>query len=149
VWDNNHHIQAWMPYISRLHNDDPSWHIYANSILFDTFERLVELLTTMIDLNMWDFIWFIPKNMVFFFFGKVWFFKFMCPLLSLIMSSQSWCKNSFKLKGLESYLWSNSRMFYMYTFLRNVRASQRRLGIPILEGFFYYMYKVIVFPFIT
>jgi hypothetical protein len=24
MWDGNHHIQAWMPYISELHNDDPS-----------------------------------------------------------------------------------------------------------------------------
>jgi hypothetical protein len=23
VWDKNHRIQAWMPYISKLHNDDP------------------------------------------------------------------------------------------------------------------------------
>lgn len=51
VWDRNHHIQAWMPYSSRLHSNDSSWHIFANFILLDTFEGLVELLTTMINLN--------------------------------------------------------------------------------------------------
>ncbi len=51
VWDENHQIYAWMPYISILHNDDPSWHIFADIILFDTFERLVELFIVMTDLN--------------------------------------------------------------------------------------------------
>jgi len=37
-----------MFFISRLHNDDPSWYICANLILFDTFHGLVELFITII-----------------------------------------------------------------------------------------------------
>jgi hypothetical protein len=51
VWDTNHYIQTWMPYISRLHGDDPSWHIFVDSILFNTSKGLVEVLIAMIDLN--------------------------------------------------------------------------------------------------
>ncbi len=25
VWDENHCMQAWMPYINELHNNEPSW----------------------------------------------------------------------------------------------------------------------------
>jgi hypothetical protein len=51
VWDGNHRIQAWMPYSSKLHSDDPSWHISIDYILLDTSKRLVELLIATIDLN--------------------------------------------------------------------------------------------------
>jgi hypothetical protein len=40
-----------MPYISKLHNDDASWHICADLILLDTSHGLVELLIMLIDLN--------------------------------------------------------------------------------------------------
>jgi hypothetical protein len=42
---------VWMPYISRLHNDDPSWHIFAYSILLNKSHGLVELFMVVIDLN--------------------------------------------------------------------------------------------------
>jgi hypothetical protein len=51
VWDGNHCIEAWMPYFNKLHSDEPSWHINADLILLNTFHVLVELLTSMIDLN--------------------------------------------------------------------------------------------------
>jgi hypothetical protein len=51
MWDGNHKLQTWMPYIRRVHGDDASWHISMDSILMDTFHGLVELLTAMIDLN--------------------------------------------------------------------------------------------------
>jgi hypothetical protein len=38
-----------MPYIHRVHGDDASWHVSMDFILMDTFNGLVELLTTMID----------------------------------------------------------------------------------------------------
>jgi hypothetical protein len=40
-----------MPYINRLQDDDPSWHIFVNFILLNTPEGLMELLTTMTNLN--------------------------------------------------------------------------------------------------
>jgi hypothetical protein len=40
-----------MPYIIKLHNDDPFWHISIDLILLDTSKGLVELPTTMVNLN--------------------------------------------------------------------------------------------------
>ncbi len=51
VWDNNHQLQAQMPYISRVHLDDLSWHIAMDSIMLDMREGLINLLTTKIDMN--------------------------------------------------------------------------------------------------
>jgi hypothetical protein len=51
VWDNNHLLQAWMPYISRVHPYDFSWHIVVDSIMLDTRKGLVHLLVTKIDMN--------------------------------------------------------------------------------------------------
>jgi hypothetical protein len=51
VWDNNHQIQAWMPYISRVQLDDMFWHIVIDSIMLDMKEGLVWLLIAMINLN--------------------------------------------------------------------------------------------------
>ncbi len=56
IWNENHDIQARMPYISRLHINEPFWHISANSILFDTCLGLGELLTTIINLKINVFI---------------------------------------------------------------------------------------------
>jgi hypothetical protein len=33
VWDDNHWLQAYMPYISKVHSDDLSWHIAMDSIM--------------------------------------------------------------------------------------------------------------------
>jgi hypothetical protein len=35
VWDNNHQIQAWMPYISRVHPNDLFWHILVDPIVLN------------------------------------------------------------------------------------------------------------------
>lgn len=51
VWDGNHMLQAKIPYIYRVHNDEPSWHIFVDSILLDTSHSFVEFLTPMIDLK--------------------------------------------------------------------------------------------------
>ncbi len=52
MWDGNHRLQVWLPYINHLHNDEPSWHISIDSIVLDTsHDGLVELLTTMTELN--------------------------------------------------------------------------------------------------
>ncbi len=51
VWDHNDRLQALLPYIDYLHNDEPSWHISMDSIVFDTFHGLVELLIAMTKLN--------------------------------------------------------------------------------------------------
>ncbi len=51
MWDGNHRLQVWMPYICFVYDDDVSWHISMDSILLDVFHGLVELLTIMTDLN--------------------------------------------------------------------------------------------------
>jgi hypothetical protein len=38
-----------------LHNDEPSWHIFVDSIVLDTSHGLVEFLTTMTKLNKYAF----------------------------------------------------------------------------------------------
>jgi len=47
VWDGNHRLQAWLPYINHLQNDEPSWHIFVDSVVLDISHGLVELLTAM------------------------------------------------------------------------------------------------------
>lgn len=59
IWDENHHIQAWMPYISRLHIDEPFWHISIDSILLDTCHGLEDLCTAMTNLNEYVFFPFV------------------------------------------------------------------------------------------
>jgi hypothetical protein len=69
-----------MPYISILHNDDLSWHIFVDSILLDIFHGLVELFTTMIDLNkyVFHFYFFYFEFVAFFLVSNVSFFELMC-----------------------------------------------------------------------
>jgi hypothetical protein len=55
VWDGNHKLQAWLPYFNRLHNDEPSWHIFIDSIVLDTSHGCVELLIAMTKLNKYVF----------------------------------------------------------------------------------------------
>jgi len=92
IWDENHHIQTWMPYISRLHIDEPFWHISIDSILLDIYHGLEELLTAMIDLNKYIFfpcVYFTivqKSNMLFFFlFPMFHFYCYYVWVLSLIM----------------------------------------------------------------
>ncbi len=51
VWDGNHRLQAWVPYINHLHDDEPFWHIFVDSNVLDTFHGLVELLPAMTKFN--------------------------------------------------------------------------------------------------
>jgi hypothetical protein len=51
VWDSNHQLQAWMPYISRVHPNDLSWHIVVDFIMLDMREGLIHLLIVMIEMN--------------------------------------------------------------------------------------------------
>lgn len=51
VWDGNHQLQAWMPYISRVHLHDLFWHIPTDSIMLDMRGGVIHLLVTMIDMN--------------------------------------------------------------------------------------------------
>ncbi len=51
VWDGNHKLQVWLPYINCLHNDEPSWHISMDSIIFDTSHGPIELLPAMMELS--------------------------------------------------------------------------------------------------
>jgi len=51
VWDNNHRLQTWLPCINSIHPNDVESHVYVNSFVLDTTCELVELLTTMTNLN--------------------------------------------------------------------------------------------------
>jgi hypothetical protein len=48
-------VQAWLPYMNHLHDDEPSWHIFIDSIVLDTSHGLFELLIAMIELNKYVF----------------------------------------------------------------------------------------------
>ncbi len=39
------------PYINHVHDDEPSWHIYVDSLVLNISHGFVELLTTMMDFN--------------------------------------------------------------------------------------------------
>jgi hypothetical protein len=56
IWDDNHHLQAWWPYIDLNHPNEPKWHIKVNSFVLDTTNGLVELFTTMTNINKWNSI---------------------------------------------------------------------------------------------
>jgi hypothetical protein len=51
VLNGNHRLQAWLFYINHLHNDEPSLHIFHDSIILDTSHGFVELLVTMTKFN--------------------------------------------------------------------------------------------------
>ncbi len=68
VWDGKHKLQTWLPYINHLHDDEPSWHIFIDSIVLDTsHDGLVELLTTMTKFNKYvlklTLFWYIKLNL--------------------------------------------------------------------------------------
>ncbi len=55
VWDGNHKLQAWVPYINLLHNDEPSQYISIDCIVLDIFHGLVEPLIAMTKFNKYVF----------------------------------------------------------------------------------------------
>jgi len=51
LWDGNHKLQAWLPYIQHVHHENLEWYYLVDSIVFNTSHALVELLITMTNLN--------------------------------------------------------------------------------------------------
>jgi hypothetical protein len=51
VWDDSQKLQTYLPYINRLHNDEPSWHIFGDFIVLNTLYGFVELLIAMTNFN--------------------------------------------------------------------------------------------------
>jgi len=51
MWDGNHCLQTWLPYIDKVHPNDSTQHILVDAIILDTIDGLVKLLTVMTDLN--------------------------------------------------------------------------------------------------
>jgi hypothetical protein len=51
VWDRNHRLQAWFPYIKKVHPFDADWHICMDSFVLDSKSGLIELLTIMRKFN--------------------------------------------------------------------------------------------------
>jgi hypothetical protein len=56
IWDGNHRLQAWWPYIDLNHPNETKWQVKVDSFVLDTTNGLVELLITMTNINKWDFI---------------------------------------------------------------------------------------------
>ncbi len=59
-----------------------------------------------------SFFFILEKFVLSFLFPMFDFSKSCVGVSSLIMWSQAWCMSSFEFRGLESYSWSNSRMFF-------------------------------------
>ncbi len=55
IQDGNHYLRAWWPYIDFNHPNQEDWHISVDASVLDTTNGLVELLTSMTDLNKQDF----------------------------------------------------------------------------------------------
>ncbi len=51
VWDDNHKLQAWLPYIQLVHNEDLEWHYLVDSIVLYIVHGLVKFLIAMINMN--------------------------------------------------------------------------------------------------
>jgi hypothetical protein len=51
MWDGNHRLQTWLPYINRVHPYDFALHISVDAIVLDIIDGLVKLLIAMTDLN--------------------------------------------------------------------------------------------------
>ncbi len=140
VWDNNHQLQAWMPYILRIHVDDLSWHILVDSNMLDMTKGLVQLFIAMTNMNNRIFhpttiylkfqlssclVCF--ASILAFFEIVIQFFSHSTGVLSLIMWSQVLCMTFFTSKALGWYPWFNLRMSSILMFTRSVRTSLERL----------------------
>jgi len=85
------------------------------------------------------------ENMVFFCLSpKSKFLSSCVGALSLIMSSQAWCTNFFKFRGLEF-----KHVLLVEVYMKCESKSKKTWHSLTSEAFFHYMYKVIVFPSIT
>jgi hypothetical protein len=51
VWDGNHRLQAWLPYIDRMHKTKENWHVAVDSIILDKIRQVVILLIAMTNFN--------------------------------------------------------------------------------------------------
>jgi len=51
VFDGNHRLQAWKPYIDRLHSNDLKWHYSVDSIVLDISSNVPHVLIAMNDIN--------------------------------------------------------------------------------------------------
>jgi hypothetical protein len=51
VWDRNHHLQTWQPYINLNHLDEKDWHIFVDAFVLDTTNGLVELFIAMTNIK--------------------------------------------------------------------------------------------------
>jgi hypothetical protein len=51
VWDENHRLQVWFPYIEKVQALEIDWHICVDNFVFDSKTSLIEPLTVMTELN--------------------------------------------------------------------------------------------------
>jgi hypothetical protein len=51
VWDGNHRLQAWFPYIERVYPLEADWHICVDNFVLDSKTGLIELFIMMTELN--------------------------------------------------------------------------------------------------
>jgi len=53
LWDENHDLHAWWPYIDANHLNELDYHIKVDSFVLDTTNGLINLLITMTNINKW------------------------------------------------------------------------------------------------
>ncbi len=51
VWDNNHRLKAWYPFINKMHYEGKEWHIMPECIVLEGTKNVIQLLMAMTDLN--------------------------------------------------------------------------------------------------
>jgi len=138
IWNGNHHLQAWWPYIDANHPNEPNWHIKVHSFVLDITNGLVELFTTMTNINKWVFI----VNVYLFFHRcqmvscSYWtFFFFAGPLRWTTWNSHLFV--IFSTFNLSEWFHStNSRRWFQMPNTKNVKIKLRILSIASCKRYF-------------
>jgi hypothetical protein len=153
-----HILQARLPYIQHVHNEDLKWHYSMDSIVFNTSHYLVELFTAMTDLNksisnssnmFWIFIICYFQSFIVQF-HYLFIYLFPSPW-NLTMCSQGSCMNFSNIQFIGNIpLKQFQTIIPMDVFKKCQNKSHKTWHSLTLEAFFYYMYKVnnLLFPII-
>lgn len=133
ICDGNYRLQVWFPYIDRVHPREKKWHICVGSFILNTNSKLVELFTTMMDINKWvspypTSIHIISKVILQLTSQELlkWFFTMQ---VDRIGSCETIFRSPFSgFKAPTWYLWNSSSMSSLKTSTRNVKERFTRHG---------------------
>jgi hypothetical protein len=152
IWDENHNIQTWMPYVNRFHIDEPFWHIFIDSILLDIYHELEELLTTMIDLNKYVFfpcVYFYYSSkieyVIFLLISNVSFLLLLCMCVKFDHVKPSLVHKFFCIQGIEIIPLKQFKDVLPIDVCKKCESTSRKTWHSFTsKALFYYMYMVIV-----